>query len=68
MNPSLAVRDSKWQIQYGRSKLKKLLGWNEIWYSAVPRIDHYESKLDIQKIEMWDPIWQTKMQKFDLLA
>ena len=35
VNPNSKFRNTKWRIQYGGPKYKKLLEWDEIWYSGV---------------------------------
>ena len=62
-NLSSKFRNSKWRIQYGGQKSKKLIDGDDIRYSAVFRVADYKSKLKIQKFKMADPIWRAKMQK-----
>ena len=61
-NPSPKLTNTKWQIQYGGQKWKKLLVSDDILYSALFGVADYESKLIIKKFEIADLIWQTKMQ------
>ena len=50
-NPSSEFRNSKWRIKYGARKCKKLLDWDDIWYSEVFGITDYEFELRIQNSE-----------------
>ena len=61
-NPSSKLTNTKWQIQYGGQKWKKLLVCDDILYSELFGVADYESKLEIEKFEIADLIWQTKMQ------
>ena len=51
------------EIQNGGPKYKKLLSCDEIWYSRIFGVAHYESELKIPKLKMADPKWRTKTQK-----
>ena len=67
-NPSSKLTDTKWRIQYGGQKWKKLLVC-DIMYLGVFGVADYKSKLKINKFEIADLIWQTKMQNLlDLYA
>ena len=61
-NPSSKLTNTKWQIQYGGQKWKKLLVYDYILYSGPFGVADYESKLKIKKFDIADLIWQTKMQ------
>ena len=63
MNPSSGFRDSRWRIQYGGRKCKKLLDWNDIWYLGLIGVADYKSEFTIQKLKIADPIWRKKMKK-----
>ena len=63
MYPNLKFKNSEWQIQYGGLKCKRLFDSNKIWYAGVFGVALYESKLKIQKFEMADPKWRTKIKK-----
>ena len=47
--------------------MKKLLEWDEIWYSDVFDVANHECKINIQKFKITDLIWLTKMQKIVLM-
>ena len=67
-NLSSKFRNSKWRIQYGERKCKKLLDAVDIWYSVVFGVADYESELKIHKFKIADPIYLTKMQKGKIYA
>ena len=50
-NPSSKFNNSKWRIQYIWLKCKKLLDWDEIWYSEFFDVGDYESELNIHKLQ-----------------
>ena len=56
-NPNSEFRNSKWRIQYAGRKCKKILDWDDIWYSGVFEVAVYESDFIIPKFKMADPIW-----------
>ena len=62
-NPNSKFRNSIWRIQYGGPKCKNLLDLDGILYSGVIEVTDYESEFKIQKFNMANPIWRTKMQK-----
>ena len=53
-NPHSKFRNSKRRIQYGGQKCKKLVDWDDIWYSEVFGVAEYESELKIRKFKMVD--------------
>ena len=61
-NPSSEFRDSKSRMQYSGWKCKKLLDWDDIWYSGVSEVANYESKINIWKFKIADPISLTQLQ------
>ena len=62
-NPSSKLTNTKWRIQYGEQKWKKLLIiCDDILYPGLFGGSDYESKLKIKKFEIADLTWQTKMQ------
>ena len=61
-NPSSKLTNTKWRIQYGGQKWKKLLVCDDILYSGVFGVADYASKFKIKKFEIADVMWQTKMQ------
>ena len=63
-NISSKNRISKWRIQYGEKKCKKLIDSNGPRYLGFFRVADYEYELKILKFKM-DSIWRTKLQKFN---
>ena len=68
MNPSSALKNSEWPIQYGERKCRKLLNWDDIMYLVVFRVANSESEFQIQEFKTADPIWRTAKQKFTWLG
>ena len=62
-NPSSTFKNSKYRIQYGWLKCKKLLDKDRIWYLGFLGVADYESELNIYKFKMSGATWQTKMQE-----
>ena len=63
-NLSSNLTNTKWRIQYGGQRWKKLLVCDDILYSGVFGVADSESKLKIKNFDIADLIWQTKMQNF----
>ena len=50
-NSSTEFRNSEWRIQYGGGTCKKLLDWDDIYYSGVFGVADYESELKFRNLE-----------------
>ena len=60
-NPSSKFRNCICWILYRGPKCKTVLDWDEIRYSGVFGVTDCDSKLEIQKYKMADPISWTKV-------
>ena len=65
---SFRITDYEFEINIQKLKMtdpicKKLLDWNEIWYSGLFGVANYKSELENWKFRMSDAIWWTKMLK-----
>ena len=64
-NLYLKFWNSRWRIQYGGPKGKKLLDWDENYNSEVFKVADYESSLEILKSNMADQHIKNYLKLFD---